>query len=71
MYLYRQVDRDNSGNARTEANYMRIKILTEEGRSLGNVQIAFLTEYMTVSNVRARTIRPDAKNRKFRLKTSV
>jgi hypothetical protein len=53
------VDRDDSGNARTEANYLRIKILTEEGRSLGNVQIAFLTEYMTVSNVRARTIRPD------------
>jgi hypothetical protein len=59
IYLYRQVDRDDSGNARTEANYLRIKILTEEGRSLGNVQIAFPTEYMTVSNVRARTIRPD------------
>ena len=31
IYLYRQVDRDDSGNARTEANYLRIKILTERG----------------------------------------
>ena len=30
IYLYRQVDRDDEGDR--EYNYVRVKILTEEGR---------------------------------------
>ena len=37
IYLYRQVDRDDKARASTEYNYLRIKILTEEGRKYGNV----------------------------------
>jgi len=32
IYLYRQVDRNDASKAATEYNYVRIKILTEEGR---------------------------------------
>ncbi|MGB8324866.1 MAG: hypothetical protein WCE52_18050 [Candidatus Acidiferrum sp.] len=33
IYLYRQVDRKDAGHGNhTELNYVRIKILTEEGR---------------------------------------
>ena len=32
IILYRQVDRDDSGNTAHEDNYYRVKILTEEGR---------------------------------------
>ena len=59
IYLYRQVDRDDKGTASTEYNYLRIKILTEEGRKYGNVEIAFDKQGYTVSNIRARTIHPD------------
>jgi hypothetical protein len=41
VYLYRQVDRNDSGKAGSEFNYVRIKILTEEGRKYGNVEIPF------------------------------
>src|SRR5580704_1203640 len=40
VYLYRQVDRDDSRNGH-EYNYVRIKILTEEGRKYGDVEIPF------------------------------
>lgn len=59
IYLFRQVDRDDSSQATTEKNYIRIKILTEEGRKYGNVEIPFAKGMYTVSNIRARTIRPD------------
>src|SRR4029077_11370525 len=36
VYLYRQVDRNDSNRAASEYNYVRIKILTEEGRSNAN-----------------------------------
>ena len=32
IILYRQVDRDDNGQTTHEDNYVRIKILTEEGR---------------------------------------
>jgi len=38
IYLYRQVDRNDSGRAASEYNYVRIKILTEEGRNNANVR---------------------------------
>jgi Domain of Unknown Function with PDB structure (DUF3857)/Transglutaminase-like superfamily len=59
IYLYRQVDRNDSNRASTEYNYVRIKILTEEGRKYANVEIPFTKGRTNVSNIRARTIRPD------------
>src|SRR6267142_7214896 len=59
VYLYRQVDRDDSNRASTEYNYVRIKILTEEGRKYANVEIPFERGQYSVGTIRARTIRPD------------
>jgi len=59
IYLYRQVDRDDSGQATTEYNYVRIKILTEQGRDYANVEIPFEKQRFSVSHLKARTIRPD------------
>ena len=57
VYLYRQVDRDDVANH--EYNYLRIKILTEEGRKYANVEIPFLNGNESVHSIKARTIRPD------------
>jgi hypothetical protein len=59
VILYRQVDRNDSDRAATEYNYVRIKILTEEGRNHANVDIPFKKGLENVSGIRARTIRPD------------
>ena len=59
IYLYRQVDRKDLGRGNTEYNYLRIKILTEEGRKSGNVEIAYPRQQANISNIRARTIHPD------------
>jgi len=59
IYLYRQVDRNDSGNATTEFNYVRVKILTEEGRKYGDVEIPFDKDGENISGIRARTIHPD------------
>jgi hypothetical protein len=58
VYLYRQVDRDDSRNGH-EYNYVRIKILTEEGRKYGDVEIPFFKGEGNVFGIKARTIRPD------------
>jgi transglutaminase-like putative cysteine protease len=57
VYLYRQVDRDDTTNHETE--YLRIKILTEEGRKYANIEIPYQKENANVLEVKARTIRPD------------
>jgi hypothetical protein len=59
IYLYRQVDRNDTARAGSEYNYVRIKILTEDGRKYGNVEIPFEKERYRVDGIRARTIRPD------------
>jgi len=59
IILYRQVDRDDNGQTSHEDDYVRIKILTEEGRKYANVEIPFLKGSQNIVNVRARTIRPD------------
>ena len=41
VILYRQVDRDDSGRVPHEYNYVRIKILTDEGRKYADVEIPF------------------------------
>ena len=59
IILYRQVDRDDNGKTSHEDNYIRIKILTEEGRKYGNVEIQFTRESEQVAAIRGRTIKPD------------
>ena len=59
VYLYRQVDRDDSSRTPHEFNYARIKILTEEGRKYADVEIPFFKEQGDVHGIKARTIRPD------------
>ncbi len=59
IILYRQVDRDDNGRTSHEDNYTRIKILTDEGRKYGDVEIPFVRGSNDVVSLRARTIRPD------------
>jgi hypothetical protein len=63
--LYRQVDRDDAGHATNEYNYMRIKVLTEEGRDQANVIIPFEKGKTSIINIRARAIQPDGKITEF------
>ncbi len=42
VILYREVDRDDNGQTTHENDYIRIKILTEEGRNYGNVENSVL-----------------------------
>jgi len=57
IYLYRQVDRDDTDYR--EQDYYRLKILTEEGRKYADVEIPFLKGFANIKNVQARTIHPD------------
>jgi hypothetical protein len=59
IILYHQVDRDDNGLTSHEDDYVRIKILTEEGRKYANVEIPFLKESQDIVHIRARTTRPD------------
>ena len=65
VILFREVDRDDNGNTTHEDNYIRLKILTEEGRQHGNVELAFNKSNEDVTNVRARTIQPDGTINEF------
>src|SRR3981189_500431 len=65
VYLYRQVDRNDSNRASSEYNYVRIKILTEEGRKYANIEIPFVRTRINVSSIRARLIRPDGSTVNF------
>ncbi|HMH00892.1 MAG TPA: DUF3857 domain-containing protein, partial [Terriglobales bacterium] len=60
IILFRQVDRDDRGQTAHEDNYFRIKILTEEGRKYGDIEIPFYKgQGNNVGGLRGRTIRPD------------
>ena len=59
IILNLQVDRNDAGEASVEHDYVRIKILTDEGRKYANVEIPFDKTSFRISDVRARTIRPD------------
>jgi hypothetical protein len=65
IILYRQVDRDDNIYHPHQDNYFRIKILTEEGRKYGNVEIAFVKGRQDVVGLKARTIRPDGSTAEF------
>ena len=58
IILQRRVDRDDNGFTCHENNYLRIKILTEEGRKFADVEIPFFKRSEDVVNIKARTIRP-------------
>jgi len=59
VILYRQVDRDDSDRTAHQYNYVRIKILTEEGRKYADVEIPYFKDQGTIHSLKARTIRPD------------
>jgi len=59
VFLYRRVDRNDSLRAASEYNYLRVKVLTEEGRNYANVEIPFEKGRTSVTGIKARTIRPD------------
>jgi len=56
--LYRQVDRDDNRPSH-EFNYVRIKILTEEGRKYADIEIPFNKERASIHTIKARVIQPD------------
>jgi hypothetical protein len=56
IILYREVDRDDSGQGTIhEDNYYRIKILTEEGRKYADREIPFVKGLDEVLRIQART----------------
>jgi hypothetical protein len=60
IILFREVDRDDASLGRVhEDSYYRVKILTEEGRKFGNIEIPFIKNVDEVTHIQARTIRPD------------
>ena len=65
IYLYRQVDRDDSGGSSSELTYERIKILSEEGRKYADIEIEYAKGDDNVYGIQARTIRPDGSIVKF------
>ncbi len=59
IILYRQVDRDDDRYHPHQENYLRVKILTEEGRNRAIVEIVFSKGYEAIEGIQARTIKPD------------
>ena len=65
IILFREVDRDDNGLTSHEDNYVRVKILTEEGRKQANVELQFDKGNYNVTNIHARTMRPDGSVAEF------
>jgi hypothetical protein len=61
IILYRQVDRSDDRYTPHEDDYLRIKILKEEGRTQADVEIPFEKGFENIVNIHARTIKPDGK----------
>ncbi len=59
IILYRQVDRDDNSRPTHQDVYIRIKILTEEGRKYADIEIPFVKGEFEVDDLHARTISPD------------
>lgn len=59
IILYREVYRDDNSRTGHEENYLRIKILTEEGRKQADIEIPYFKGSGDVVSIHARTIRPD------------
>jgi hypothetical protein len=62
IILFRQLDSDDNSTASTprhEDNYIRIKILTQDGLRYASVEVPFLKNSEDIVNLKARTIMPD------------
>ena len=59
VILFRLVQRDDNGRTSHEDNFVRIKILNEEGLKYANVEIPFEKGWDNVVSVKAHTIHPD------------
>lgn len=57
MILERQVYTDDEKRIQTE--WLRIKVLTEEGRAYADVEIPYLAKGTTIEGIRGRTVRPN------------
>jgi hypothetical protein len=57
IILFRRVDRDDKEAHQDE--YVRIKILTDEGRKYADVEIPYWKGSLKITNFHARTIKPD------------
>lgn len=64
IYLFRQVNRDDNGDG-WEEDYVRVKILTEEGRDQANIEVAFVKGREKIRNLKARVIHPDGSVHNF------
>jgi uncharacterized protein DUF3857 len=63
IYLDYQVNRNDQTSE--ETHYVRIKILTEEGRKYGDVSIRFDENHESISDIEGRTVHPDGSIVKF------
>jgi hypothetical protein len=59
VILFREVDRDDNELSAYEDEYVRVKILTEEGRKYADVEIPYWKGDLKITKFHARTIRPD------------
>ena len=59
VILYRQVDREDKLFGSKEHVYVRIKVLTEDGRKYADVEIPSLQGRYDISSVRGRTVHID------------
>src|SRR5437868_6286219 len=58
IILYRQVDRDDNNTTGSENNFIRIKILKDEGRKYADVEIpSYKDTGSQIAHISARTIR--------------
>ena len=57
IILYREVNSDDVKSIETQ--YVRIKVLTDEGRKYADIEIPYLGKAAEIADIRARTVRPD------------
>jgi hypothetical protein len=60
---YREVTKDDT--KALEFEHYRIEILTDDGRSYGDVEIPYAEKLTSVENIRARDVQPDGKTVDF------
>lgn len=63
IVLYHEVSNDDV--RQLESHHYRIKVLTDEGRSLGDVQIPYAEKISSVGDIRARVVQPDGRTVDF------
>ena len=67
IILYRQVDRDDSAITGSENNFVRIKILKEEGRKYADIEIPYYKESGDqIAHIWGRTVHPDGSVAEFK-----